>query len=117
VILPLRCAAAYYFSSLPRTVAAIVTASPPISLASSIANHPAQMIDNPEEQAVIDRIRQLRAEGKGLRKIAKHLEEAGIPVPREALARFNHRFDSQKNRETCFMIFRPVCRSSTAKAP
>jgi hypothetical protein len=42
-------------------------------------DRPAQMIDHPEELAVIDRIRQLRAEGNGLRKIAKHLEEAGIP--------------------------------------
>jgi len=39
---------------------------------------PARMIDHPEEQAVIERIRQLRNEGYGLRKIAKHLEEAGI---------------------------------------
>jgi hypothetical protein len=37
------------------------------------------MIDDPVKQAVIDRIRQLRAEGNGLRKIAKYLEEAGIP--------------------------------------
>ncbi len=41
-------------------------------------DRPAQMIDHPEEQEVIERIRQLRAEGNGLRKIAKHLEEAAI---------------------------------------
>jgi DNA invertase Pin-like site-specific DNA recombinase len=42
-------------------------------------DRPAQMVDHPEEQAVIERIRQLQAEGNGLRRIAKHLEEAGIP--------------------------------------
>jgi DNA invertase Pin-like site-specific DNA recombinase len=42
-------------------------------------DRPAQMIDHPEEQAVLERITQLRAEGNGLRKIAKHLEGAGIP--------------------------------------
>jgi hypothetical protein len=40
---------------------------------------PAQMMDHPEEQEVIERIRRLRAEGNGLRKIAKYLEQAGIP--------------------------------------
>ncbi|MFL5242672.1 MAG: recombinase family protein [Gemmataceae bacterium] len=41
-------------------------------------DRPSQLIDHPDEQTVIDRIRQLRAEGNGLRKIAKQLEEAGI---------------------------------------
>jgi hypothetical protein len=41
-------------------------------------DRPAQMIDHPEGQAVIERIRQLRTEGNGLRKIAKQLEEAGV---------------------------------------
>jgi DNA invertase Pin-like site-specific DNA recombinase len=44
-----------------------------------LTDRPARMVDHPEEQAVIARIRQLRAQGNGLRKIAKHLEEAGIP--------------------------------------
>jgi hypothetical protein len=93
VILLLLWAAAYFFSSVPRTVVAIVTASPPISLASSIAapmarcliqrnpftDRPAQMIDHREQQAIVEQIRQLRAEGNGLLKIAKHLDESKIP--------------------------------------
>jgi site-specific DNA recombinase len=44
-----------------------------------LTDRPAAMIDNPEEQAVIERIRLLRSQGNGLRKICQHLEEAGIP--------------------------------------
>jgi DNA invertase Pin-like site-specific DNA recombinase len=39
---------------------------------------PAQMIDCPEEQAVADRIRLERAQGKGLREIARLLVAEGI---------------------------------------
>ena len=42
-------------------------------------NRPAHMIDNPEEQAVIEQIRRLRAQGDGPRKIARHLNGTGIP--------------------------------------
>jgi hypothetical protein len=42
-------------------------------------DRPAQMVDHPEEQAVIKRIMQLRSDGNGLRKIAKHLEETATP--------------------------------------
>jgi hypothetical protein len=44
-----------------------------------LTDRPAAMIDNPDEQAVIERIRQLRAQGNGLRKICQHLEDLGIP--------------------------------------
>ncbi|HEV3238474.1 MAG TPA: recombinase family protein [Gemmataceae bacterium] len=44
-----------------------------------LTDRPAAMIDNPEEQAVIEWIQQLRAQGNGLRKICQHLEAAGIP--------------------------------------
>jgi DNA invertase Pin-like site-specific DNA recombinase len=42
-------------------------------------NRPSQMVDHPDEQAVIKRITQLRSDGNGLRKIAKHLEETATP--------------------------------------
>ena len=39
----------------------------------------ARLVDCPDEQAVIERVKQLRTEGNGCRKIGRHLEEAGIP--------------------------------------
>jgi DNA invertase Pin-like site-specific DNA recombinase len=44
-----------------------------------LIDRPAQVVDHAEEQAVIERIRQLRAQGQGCRRIARHLEEVGIP--------------------------------------
>lgn len=38
---------------------------------------PARMVKSPREQIVIERIRQLRAEGKGLREIGRCLDEEG----------------------------------------
>ena len=40
---------------------------------------PSRMIDQPEEQAALERIRQLRAEGLGSKSITKQLDVDGIP--------------------------------------
>ncbi len=40
---------------------------------------PSRLIDNPKEQAVLERMRQLRAEGKGAKAITGALNAAGLP--------------------------------------